>query len=97
MKKIILIFIGIVIVISLTACGYGKLEGKIVDKKYTPSSVAMQMVYTRKTWVYIPRKVKEKWSIKLEKTEDYKIKSTWISVSEEYYNDSKIGEYYLGG
>lgn len=68
MKKILLTLV-FIFSLLLTGCGYGKLTGTIAEKKYTPSSVSTQMVYTGKTWVYIPRKVKEKWSVKLVKEE----------------------------
>lgn len=97
MKKLGLILIEIILIISLTACGYGELKGKIVDKNYSPAKTTTQFYYIKgHMYPRIYRKP-QRWEIKIQKTESGETKTTWVGVTEEYYNNSKIGDYYLGG
>lgn len=95
MKKISLLLMSLILLILLTACGYGELEGKIIDKSHTSGFSTTSVIYTGKTCIPVMRYHPETWKIRIEKTEDYKIKTIWVNVTEEYYNNVEIGDYYI--
>lgn len=95
MKKISLLLMSLILLISLTACGYGELEGEIIDKSYKKAYSSAVVVKTGDVFVPIVQNHPESWKIRIEKTEDYKIKTTWVNVTEEYYNNVEIGDYYI--
>ena len=59
----------------LTGCGYGKIEGTVVDKNYRPQTVTTNMMYTGK--FFIPQTIvhPERWSIRLKKEESRRDKN----------------------
>ena len=77
MKKIILSIILIIFLISLVGCGYeyGEIKGQVVDKKYTPSRVIPQVIYTGKSSLVIPIRLSESWEIEIQKENERRSKS----------------------
>lgn len=69
MKKIVLTFVLIFSLLTLTGCGneYGEIEGKIVDKKYDSGGIITTMTYTGKVFVPNTIIIPESWNIQIEK------------------------------
>lgn len=97
--------IGIIIIILILSIvclsrieSYGSKVGTVVDKEYASerSYTTTQIQYVGNNTIQIPKYHHEpaKWKLKLQKTENDKTKEIWIEVTEEEYNNIKIGEFY---
>lgn len=79
---------------------YGIKQGIIVDKQYESAYTytAYTTSYIGNDTIRIPHQeyVSEKYKIKIQKTEDNKIKSIWLEVTSEEYNTLNIGDSYGG-
>lgn len=97
-KKIFISIIFIIILFLLSGCGYGAMQGTVVDKKFTPEHTTTTYSTHRvgKTMMTTPIRHhhNDAWSIKIQKEEDGKIKECWVNVTEEKYNQLQIGDYY---
>ena len=74
MKKIFSVLL-LVFVLFLSGCGYGELEGKIIDKEHQKRKTILQPRYMGKGWMMMPVVYPEKWSLKLEKQENRRNKN----------------------
>lgn len=74
MKKTAIILL-IIFALFLSGCGYGKLEGKIIDKEHQERKTILQPRYTGKGWMMMPVVYPEKWSVKLKKQESRRNKN----------------------
>ena len=95
MRKIkIVILLGIIIlyIFLLTGCGYGELKGIVIDKEYKQEYTTIQCMLIGKTVTSIPIHHPATWKLRIQKEENGEIKTTWVSVEEEYYNKVQIGD-----
>lgn len=99
--KITLAIISIAILLCiLTGCesSYGKKEGLIIDKQYDPeyTTYIYATSHIGNTTVQTPMPIKHTatYNIKIQKTENETTKECWITITENEYNNYKIGDYY---
>ena len=92
LKIVILLGIIILYIFLLTGCGYGELKGIVIDKKYKEEYTTIHCVTTGKTIITTPIHHPATWNLHIQKEENGEIKTTWVSVEEEYYNKVQIGD-----
>lgn len=96
MKKIIISTILIILILTLTGCGYGEYKGNVIDKQYTPARTVVQIIHTGKTIHPYTVHHPETYQIKIQKEENGETKITWITISKEQYENIQIGDYWGG-
>lgn len=92
MRKLKIVILLIIIIFLLTGCGYGRLTGIVIDKKYEQEYITIQCMTTGKTIIPAPIHHPATWNLRIQKEENGEIKTTWVSVEEEYYNKVQIGD-----
>ena len=96
MKKILLIIV-LILTLLMTGCGYGDIHGYVINKKHTKEYATIMTTYNGKFFNYFPIRHPESWSIQISKVENGETKTTWIKVSQNYFNEINIGDYYEKG
>lgn len=69
---------------------YGTYEGQVIDKRYNSAYTTMMTSGN----ITIPQYHPERYSIKIQKEINGKIKSIWISVDKDTYHNINMGDYY---
>lgn len=69
---------------------YGVKEGTVIDKRYSSAYTTWNPIYNGKTTTSYPIYHPPEWNIKIQKEE----KDIWIEVTEQEYNNLKVGDYY---
>lgn len=99
--KITLAIISIAVLLCiLTGCesSYGEKEGLIIDKQYNPeyTTYTYTTSHIGSTIIQTPIPIKHNatYNIKIQKTENEITKECWITITENEYNNYKIGDYY---
>lgn len=93
-RKLLISIILITLLFILAGCGYGELKGNVIDKQYTPAKTTMIPVRAGKVTSIMPVHHPERYEIKIQKEEDGEIKTTWITISKERYENIQIGDYF---
>ena len=88
----IIFILSIIIIFILTDCGYGKLTGIVIDKEYKQEYTTIRCMPIGKIVTTIPIHHPATWKLRIQKEENGKTKTTWVSVEEEYYNKVQIGD-----
>ena len=96
MKKIAISVILTMLLLTLAGCGYGEYIGNVVDKQYTPTITTLHTVYSGKSFFTYPITHSEKYQIKIQKEENGEIKTTWVTLTKEQYENIEIGDYWGG-
>ena len=98
-KIFLLILLVFIALFTLTGCTtYGEKEGKVIDKRFTPTHIVYSYIpiHAGKVTTIMPisRTVKDKYEIKIQKEENETTKECWIEVSKETYEQYEVGDYY---
>ena len=93
-KIIILMLFLLIVLLSLTGCGYGELKGIVVDKRHTEEYKTTSFMYNGKFYIPIIINHPEKWEIELYKKENGIDKKIVLDVSKEEYDKIQVGENY---
>lgn len=92
LKIVILLGIIILYIFLLTGRGYRELEGIVIDKEYKQEYTTIRCMPIGKIVTTIPIHHPATWKLRIQKEENGKTKTTWVSVEEEYYNKVQIGD-----
>lgn len=94
MKKLSISIILVILLFTLAGCGYGEYKGNIIDKQYVKPTTTLIPIQVGKVTTMMPVHHKEQYKIKVKKEENNEIKSTWITISKEQYENISIGDYW---
>lgn len=87
---VIIMIFGLIVIGVKQDIDYGIKEGQVIDKSYQSAYTTMSTSGN----VTIPQYHPERYSIKIQKNIEGKIKSIWISVDRDTYHSISIGDYY---